>query len=155
MGEDGNFYEYIGFWIFSDFLKTVANMMASLATVVVVVVLILYIILASFLNKFHKRVYGSAMTWIPFVNTYLLGKLSINEVCGWVLLLIQLLGMGIILEDYVSLFSKIVVVLFLILLVYSIFKYYRIESENALNNSLLSIPYDNMLNGKLKIKIKI
>ena len=50
-------------------------------------VLAVYIAQAIFLSKFHKLVYGkgTALGWIPVCNTYLLGKLVVNKLVGWIM----------------------------------------------------------------------
>ena len=47
----------------------------------------LYIAIATFLNKFNVLVEGrtTALAWIPVCNVYLLGKLAINKIVGWIL----------------------------------------------------------------------
>ena len=61
--------------------------------ILLAVVLIIYIALGIFLTKFHKLIYGkgSACAWIPFANIYLLGKLAVNRLVGWILVVSILL----------------------------------------------------------------
>ena len=49
--------------------------------------LALYYFSAKFLNDFNKFVYGKTtiIVWVPILNVYLLGKLTVNEIFGWVL----------------------------------------------------------------------
>ena len=49
----------------------------------------IYVLLGVFLNKFNKLVEGkgTAFAWIPFLNIYLLGKLLINKIFGWVVVI--------------------------------------------------------------------
>lgn len=56
--------------------------------VVAIFILLIYIFVAVFLNKFNKLVYGkgTAMSWVPIANIYLLGKLAVNQVVGWILI---------------------------------------------------------------------
>lgn len=46
-----------------------------------------YSVLAIFLSKFNKLIYDkeTALAWIPICNVYLLGKLAVNKIVGWLL----------------------------------------------------------------------
>ena len=52
--------------------------------IVIVMLIALYIAFAVFLNNFNKKVTGTStvMSWIPFANVYLLGKLTFNKDAG-------------------------------------------------------------------------
>ncbi len=56
---------------------------------ILVLALIIYILIAIFLNKLNKLIYGkgTAMAWIPIANVYLLGKLTVNKLVGWLLII--------------------------------------------------------------------
>lgn len=57
-------------------------------------VFIVYIILGVVLTKLNKKIYGKAtiLAWLPFFNIYLLGKLTIGRLMGFVLVFFSLLG---------------------------------------------------------------
>ena len=66
------------------------NFLAAFAAFGIFIFLIIigiYVAQAIFLNKFNKLVHGkgTALAWIPICNIYLLGKLTINKIVGWVL----------------------------------------------------------------------
>ena len=63
------------------------NFLAGFAIALLAIVIAIYVAQAIFLNKFNKLVYGkgTALAWIPGGNVYLLGKLAINKIVGWIL----------------------------------------------------------------------
>ncbi len=62
--------------------------------VVIVMLIALYIAFAVFLNNFNKKVTGTStvMSWIPFANVYLLGKLTFNKDAGYGLIALFILS---------------------------------------------------------------
>lgn len=75
---------------------TFTGMFQFLATyliIILVIVIIIYIVIGIFLNKFNKLKYGKGtpMAFIPLVNIYLLGKLTISKPVGLILVFIPLL----------------------------------------------------------------
>lgn len=62
--------------------------------VVILIIIACYAALAIFLNKFNKKVYGTStvMSWIPFANVYLLGKLTFSKDAGYGLIALFLLS---------------------------------------------------------------
>ena len=75
--------------VLSAILAAAAGLMIFLAVIAIVV----YVLVAIFLNKFNKLVYGkgTALAWIPICNIYLLGKLSFNKIVGWVVVVCSFL----------------------------------------------------------------
>ena len=64
----------------------------ALATLIVgliifAIVIGIYVLQGLFLTKFNKLVNGKGtpLAWIPICNVYLLGKLCINKIVGWIL----------------------------------------------------------------------
>ena len=57
--------------------------------IIVVLTIFIYVMVARFLNKMNKVMYGKGtpMAWIPFTQNYLIGKLAINKLVGWVIVL--------------------------------------------------------------------
>ncbi len=57
-----------------------------------------YMLFSFLLNKLNKMVYGkkTILAWIPFANNYVLGKLTVNKVFGWVMLILSLFNSSII-----------------------------------------------------------
>ncbi|MEG2992812.1 MAG: hypothetical protein RR847_00815 [Bacilli bacterium] len=53
-----------------------------------------YIAIAIVLTKLNRKMFGkgSVMAWLPIANMYLLGKLTINKIVGWVLVFTWLLS---------------------------------------------------------------
>ena len=75
---------------------TYTGMFQFLATYLIiflVIVIVIYIAIGIFLNKFNKLKYGKGtpMAFIPLVNIYLLGKLTISKPVGLILVFIPLL----------------------------------------------------------------
>ena len=62
--------------------------------VVVVMLIALYMAFAVFLNNFNKKVTGTStvMSWIPFANVYLLGKLTFSKDAGYGLIALFILS---------------------------------------------------------------
>ena len=65
-----------------------AGLLLGVLLAIVEVVILIYILVGILLNKLNKVMYGkgTALAFIPFCNVYLLGKLTINKIVGWVLL---------------------------------------------------------------------
>ena len=57
--------------------------------IAIIIYVIIYVAQAIFLNKLNKLIYGkgTAMAWIPIANLYLLGKLTVNKIVGWILVI--------------------------------------------------------------------
>ena len=62
---------------------------AKVILFVFAILIIIYVAQAIFLNKLNKLIYGkgTAMAWIPIANLYLLGKLTVNKIVGWILVI--------------------------------------------------------------------
>lgn len=62
--------------------------------VVLVTGLAIYIVTSIFMNRLHKRIYGNgtALAWIPFARTYLLGKLAFNKLVGIIYLAVSIIS---------------------------------------------------------------
>ena len=62
---------------------------AKVILFVFAILIIIYVAQAIFLNKLNKLIYGkgTAMAWIPMANLYLLGKLTVNKIIGWILVI--------------------------------------------------------------------
>lgn len=116
---------------------------------ILIIVLGIYIAISIFLNKFNKLVYGkgTAMAWIPVFNVYLLGKLTINKIVGWSLVIcIFLTGTYTITFNGVekvytilpgsikSIVSTLYNLAVLGLLIYAIVKYNRLKKNGVHNN---------------------
>jgi len=56
---------------------------------IMIVVLLIYIGISIFLNKLNKVIYkkGTIMAFLPIFNVYLLGKLTVNKIVGWLLVI--------------------------------------------------------------------
>lgn len=70
-------------------MENLLGALAGLAIVLLVVLIVIYVAQAIFLNKLNKLIYGkgTAMAWIPIANLYLLGKLTVNKIVGWILVI--------------------------------------------------------------------
>lgn len=112
--------------------------MAGFAMLALVLVILIYIAISSFLNKFHKLVYGKGtiLVWLPFTQVYMLGKLAVNKTVGWIMVIASIMTTkftttvnGIETESQLlsEPFSSMVSIAQLILLVYAIIKYNRLK----------------------------
>lgn len=123
--------------------------LAMFGIFILIIVLGIYIAISIFLNKFNKLVYGkgTAMAWIPIFNIYLLGKLAINKIVGWILVVcIFLTGTytttfngvetthTILPENISSVVSTLYNLAILGLLIYAIVKYNRLKKMDVKNN---------------------
>ncbi len=112
-----------------------------------VVGLVLYILIAIFLNKYNKLVYGKGtpLAFIPICNVYLLGKLTVNKLVGWLLVLVPLLTgtttteiNGVetthtLLPPKISqIISTVYGVTVFILLIYGIVQYFQLKKANKI-----------------------
>ena len=113
---------------------------------IIILLLALYIVQAILLSKLNKLIEGqkTSLGWIPFANTYLLGKLTINDAGGWGLLLLQILSTGIIFENFKETFLTVYSIASLILFISAIIKYFRLKKEDLIYNASLDTPYDDM-----------
>ena len=70
-------------------MEVIIKAMVNFFIISLIIVIAIYVVIAIFLNKFNKLVYGkgTAMAWIPIANIYLLGKLTVNKAVGWVLVI--------------------------------------------------------------------
>lgn len=86
-------------------------------------VITIYVIQAIILTKLNKKMYGkgSALAWIPFANLYLLGKLTVNEIVGWILVVSNFVFND---EKYYNL-KFLVILLFY---VYAVIKYFQLKN---------------------------
>lgn len=119
-----------------------------------------FILIGIFLNKLNKLIYGKGtpMAFIPIVNIYLLGKLAVNKIVGWLLIICLILTgdisvtvnnetstTSILPEDIQVIVSLIYSVATLVLFIYAIIKYFNLKKEKQLNsdNSELTNNSDN------------
>ncbi len=70
-------------------MQAIANELAKFFMIFFIVIIAIYIAQAIFLSKFNKLVYGrgTVLAWIPICNIYLLGKLTVNKIVGWILVI--------------------------------------------------------------------
>lgn len=119
-----------------------------MAVIGLVTILSFYIAVGILVNRFSFLLYGKKnhLAWLPFYQIYLLGKLVINQLVGWVL------GIGgvfycliifsvnensflskaftIVYSNYVSFYSIVIVGIY----IYAIFKYRKLKKLQ--NNKL-------------------
>jgi len=72
----------------SNLIASAFEFLAAFLLVFLIIGIIVYIISSIFLNKLNKLIFGkgTALAWIPIANIYLLGKLTVNNIFGWVLI---------------------------------------------------------------------
>ena len=118
---------------------------------IVAIVIGIYVAFAIFLNKFNKLIYGrnSAMAWLPIFNIYLLGKLTINKLTGWCLIIVLFLTSTytitingventytILPENINNIVSTLYSLVVLGLIIYACVKYNKLKSENSTGATL-------------------
>ena len=128
----------------------------SVAIFFLIIGLAFYIAIAIFLNKFNKLVYGkgTAMAWIPVFNVYLLGKLTVNKLVGWILVICSFLtgtytttvnGVEtthtILPKGISSVVSTIYGLAVLGLFIYAIIKYNKLKKEGKVSEQITSQQY--------------
>jgi hypothetical protein len=134
----------------NDVMETMKNFLIIIAGIIFVI----YICIALLLNKLNKLIYGKGtwMAFIPIFNIYLLGKLTINKVVGFILVLCIFLSgyfsttingvekvYAILPGDariMVGSFSSIIT---FVLLIYAIVKRKRLKKEKRSNADALTI----------------
>ena len=114
-----------------------------------IIVAAIYVIVGIFLNKLNKLIYGKGtpMAFIPIANIYLLGKLAINKIVGWLLIICLILTgdisvtvnnekstTSILPDDIQVIVSLIYSVATLVLFIYAIIKYFNLKKEKQLNS---------------------
>lgn len=127
------------------------------ALVMFALVLAVYIAQAIFLSKFHKLVCGkgTALGWIPVCNTYLLGKLVVNKLVGWIMVIAFFLTgtftvtvndaqstYSILPENIRSIYTNIYSAVIFVLFIVAIVKYVKLKkakrNEQAQNSNTSS-----------------
>lgn len=108
-----------------------------------------FILIGIFLNKLNKLIYGKGtpMAFIPIVNIYLLGKLAVNKIVGWLLIICLILTgdisvtvnnetstTSILPDDIQVIVSLIYSVATIVLFIYAIIKYFNLKKEKQLNS---------------------
>ena len=70
-------------------MEGLAGTLIALGAIILVVAIAIYVVMGIVLNKLNKAMYGkgTALAWIPICNTYLLGKLTVNKLVGWILVI--------------------------------------------------------------------
>lgn len=131
-------------------LSGLVGMMMGFVIVLLVIVIAIYIVQGIFLTKLNKLMYGkgTALAWIPIANAYLLGKLTINKVVGWILVIGTFSTMtftttlngvekttSILPASISSTVSNIISIAELVLLIYAIIKYFKLKKEGNMSIS--------------------
>lgn len=131
-------------------LETIIASSIAYVLIFFAVLIVIYILFGIFLNKLNKLVYGKGtpMAFIPFVNIYLLGKLAVNKLVGYILVILVILNSefsitinnetssaAILPEDIRNVVSIIYSVLVLGLFIYAIVKYFKLKKVNTSSNT--------------------
>lgn len=129
------------------FLGSTDNMLATFAILILV---ILYIIQGIILTKLNKLMYGKGtpMAWIPIVNIYLLGKLTIHKIVGWSFIICMVLTgtftvtINNVQKVYTLFPNEIREIIYVILDIttfalffYAIYKYFKLKKENTIDTN--------------------
>ena len=74
-------------------MENVLGALAAFGLIILLVVIVIYVAVGILLNKLNKQINGKGtpMAWIPIANIYLLGKLTVNKIVGWILVACALL----------------------------------------------------------------
>lgn len=125
--------------------------------IVIVMLIALYMAFAVFLNNFNKKVTGTStvMSWIPFANVYLLGKLTFSKDVGYGLIALFILSGTLRLTFdrttiILSLPNVLQVILgavfagaFIATLIFGINKYDSISTKHSSNNKKKTVKKDD------------
>ena len=118
--------------------------LATYFIILLVIVIVIYIAIGIFLNKLNKLKYGKGtpMAFIPLVNIYLLGKLTISKPVGLILVFLPILtgtfttningvenSYTLLPADINSKVSAVYSLVTLGLLIYAIVLYFKIKRE--------------------------
>ena len=133
------------------------NALATLiiGLIVFAIVIGIYVLQGLFLTKFNKLVNGKGtpLAWIPICNVYLLGKLCINKIVGWILVgcilitgkfTVTINGVKnvytILPKNITSLISSLSSLAIFGLFIYGIIKYNNLkqQKQNQSNNNLIN-----------------
>lgn len=133
------------------------NALATLIVglIVFAIVIGIYVLQGLFLTKFNKLVNGKGtpLAWIPICNVYLLGKLCINKIVGWILVgcilitgkfTVTINGVKnvytILPKNITSLISSLSSLAIFGLFIYGIIKYNNLkqQKQNQSNNNLIN-----------------
>lgn len=96
---------------------------------------IIYMLFCIFLYKYNKLKTGEETyyAFLPFFHVYLLGKLALNSIYGWILTVIMIfLSLNVyvfIPLDMFALINKVMSFLLAITTLYLIFKYYKLKKS--------------------------
>ncbi|MBR1413924.1 MAG: zinc ribbon domain-containing protein [Bacilli bacterium] len=125
--------------------------LAPVFLIIGIVFIIIYVLLALLLSNLNKQIYGkkSIIAWIPVLNLYLLGKLTVNKLVGIILIVANLISYNysitingvektysLLPSSVRYLVSGIVSIVTLVLYGMAIAKYIKIVSKDAINNSV-------------------
>ena len=112
--------------------------------VFLIIAIAIYVAVGIFLNKLNKLIYGKGtpMAFIPLVNTYLLGKLTVGKPVGLILVFATLItgtfttnvdgvenSYTLFSVDVSSKISTIVNIVIFGLFIYAIFLYFKLKKE--------------------------
>ena len=126
-------------------------------------VIALYVLQGIFLSKLNKLMYGkgTALAWIPFCSTYLLGKLTINKIVGYVLVGLNLLTItittsingfekkiSILPQNINSVLSNLLNITIVALLIYAIVKYLQLKKEG---NPAMKVADEAIVDPNMKV----
>ena len=126
----------------SSEIANLFQFLTTLALIVLVIRIVIFIILAVFLNKFHKLLYGrdTALVWIPILpfQTYFLGKLAFNPAVGWILVIAEILSSNMeifgykipsIREEMETRLGMIIFLIEIVIFIYAVIKYFKIKKQ--------------------------
>jgi len=60
---------------------------------ILIVVIAIYIVMSLLLSNLHKMIYGKGtlLAWFPITSTYILGKVTVSPLVGWILIILMIL----------------------------------------------------------------
>lgn len=140
----------------AEFFSYLMGMGFIILLAILLVAIAIYVLVGLLLNSFNKQVEGkgTALAWIPILNTYLLGKLLLNKGFGWALLIAQIAIMvltstgsvtvndtetstfSILKEPASTIVSSIWGAICLALIIWAIVKYFKIKKSPASTNNV-------------------
>lgn len=136
----------------------------ALLIIALIIIIVIFIVIGVILNKLNKLMYGkgTALAFIPLCQTYLLGKLTINKIAGWVLIVLTFVFSqttttinGVKVDRSIiknatlrNTLSTILTVIELGLVIYAIYKYVKLKKQAVTGNVAAAVAQPvGVLNG--------
>lgn len=139
-------------------LRKGLGLIAIFGGLYIIIIIIFYLSIAVFLNKLNKIIEGkkTIFAYLPIFNVYLLGKLTINKLVGFILALYfafiiflpklpiyyQIKILTLIPIKFLKIITILYAIVINILSIYAIIKYFKLRKQNTQNIDSIPINYN-------------